>query len=551
MRTIKKIEARSHCLPDRKKVAAYARVSKESERLHHSLSSQVSYYNEFIQKNPSWEFAGVYADEGISGTSSDQRLEFQRMLADCEAGKVDIILTKSISRFARNTVDLLETVRHLRDLGIEVQFEKEHIHSLSGDGELLLSILASFAQAESESISENIKWSKKKQAEQGIMTNTAAPYGYRCVDRQLVIIPEQAEVVKMIFEDYTENGLTAYDIADKLNDAGIPGQRGNHWQMCTIRRMLFNEAYKGDLLLLKYYRPNPLVHKSVKNQGEQPMYLVENAHEAIISWEVFQKAQERLKQDGELGRYANKNVSWNEFTEKIICKGCGRYFGKATTGLKTGRVVSWSCKKPGGKCMTPTLLESELQEIFCKVTGEEEYAPEKFKEMIDHLEVGLDDVITFFFRNGHQQSCQFKRRRGSPLKARREDTTALAGKIRCSRCGGAFGYRSQQSASDAGNRLAYWRCKKCGGFSLRDDDLKRLIAKVMGTTQFEEEAFREKISGIEIFPDRELQFTFFDGRQDNRKWDPPTHKGVPWSDERRKDMSETMKQIRREKKWPQ
>ena len=149
MKTVKKIEITRPVLPTRKKVAAYARVSMESDRMMHSLSTQVSYYNELIQSNPEWEFAGVYADNFISGTSTEKRTEFQRMLADCEAGKIDIVLTKSISRFARNTVDLLETVRHLKELGIEVQFEKEHINSLSDDGELMLSLLASFAQEES------------------------------------------------------------------------------------------------------------------------------------------------------------------------------------------------------------------------------------------------------------------------------------------------------------------------------------------------------------------------------------------------------------------
>lgn len=168
MRSITKIEQKLPEIRSRKRVAAYARVSMESERMNHSLSAQISYYNSLIQKNPDWEFAGVYADNGISGTSTAKRDEFRRMVEDCEAGKIDIVLTKSIQRFARNTVDLLETVRHLKDLGIEVRFEKENIHSLSGDGELMLSILASFAQEESRSLSENIKWATRKRFEQGI-----------------------------------------------------------------------------------------------------------------------------------------------------------------------------------------------------------------------------------------------------------------------------------------------------------------------------------------------------------------------------------------------
>lgn len=167
MRKISRIEPKLPVIQARKKVAAYARVSRDTERLMHSVSAQVSYYSALIQKNPEWEYAGVYADMGISGTDTSKRGEFLRMLEDCEAGKIDIILTKSISRFARNTVDLLETVRHLKNLGIEVRFEKENIHSLSEDGELMLTLLASFAQEESRSISENVKWGVRKRFQSG------------------------------------------------------------------------------------------------------------------------------------------------------------------------------------------------------------------------------------------------------------------------------------------------------------------------------------------------------------------------------------------------
>ena len=181
MRKITRIEPTVPSIKHRKKVAAYARVSMQSERMLHSLSAQISYYSSLIQKNPDWEYVGVYADDFISGTNKVRREEFQRMLADCEKGKIDIILTKSISRFARNTVDLLETVRHLKSLGIEVRFEKENINSMSGDGELMLSILASFAQEESRSISDNVKWGIRKRMQNGMITASGhfTVYGYR------------------------------------------------------------------------------------------------------------------------------------------------------------------------------------------------------------------------------------------------------------------------------------------------------------------------------------------------------------------------------------
>ena len=187
MRKVSKIEPISPSLPPRKKVAAYARVSMETERLNHSLSAQVSYYSNLIQSNPEWEYAGVYADNAVTGTKSSSREEFQRMLEDCEAGKIDIILTKSISRFARNTVDLLEAVRHLKELGIEVRFEKEHINSLSGDGEVMLTLLASFAQEEVRSLSENVKWGTRKRFEQGIPNGRFLIYGCRWEGNHLVV----------------------------------------------------------------------------------------------------------------------------------------------------------------------------------------------------------------------------------------------------------------------------------------------------------------------------------------------------------------------------
>ena len=219
MRKISKIEPTMPAVAAKKKVAGYARISMESERMHHSLSAQISYYNALIQKKPEWEFAGVYADDGISGTGTAKRSEFLRMLADCEAGKIDIILTKSIQRFARNTVDLLETVRHLKNIGVEVRFEKENINSMSGDGELMLSILASFAQEESRSISENVKWGTRKRFEQGIPNGRFQIYGYRWEGDHLVVEPEEAKIVKMIFDDFLK-GLSAESTEKKLEEMG-------------------------------------------------------------------------------------------------------------------------------------------------------------------------------------------------------------------------------------------------------------------------------------------------------------------------------------------
>ena len=228
MRKINIIEPKVPQMPSRKMVAAYARVSMESERLQHSLSAQVSYYSSLIQQNPAWEYAGVYADDGITGTKTNDRTEFNRMIADCEAGKIDIILTKSISRFARNTVDLLNAVRHLKDLGISVQFEKEHIDSLSEDGELMLTLLASFAQEEVRSLSDNVKWGTRKRFEKGIPNGRFQIYGYRWDGDHLVVEPEEAKIVKLIYDNFL-NGLSAESTEKQLEEMGVKSYKGQHF----------------------------------------------------------------------------------------------------------------------------------------------------------------------------------------------------------------------------------------------------------------------------------------------------------------------------------
>lgn len=278
--------------PKLKRVAAYARVSMESERLTHSFSAQVSHYSKLIQRTPGWQYAGVYADEGITGTRMDIRPEFQRMIADCEAGRIDIILTKSISRFARNTVDTLNTVRRLKELGIEVRFEREGISSLSGDGELTLTLLASFAQEESRSISENCKWSIRKGYQSG-MTKKCTMYGYRLVDGELTIIENEAEVVRRIFQMYLD-GDSCYAIARKLNAEGIPSRRGTKFCANTIQYMIRQEKYSGCTLAQKYVTESHLTKKEVPNHGLLPMYLIEDTHPAIISRETFLAAQEEF-----------------------------------------------------------------------------------------------------------------------------------------------------------------------------------------------------------------------------------------------------------------
>lgn len=250
-------------LKAKKRVAAYARVSMETDRLNHSLSAQISYYSALIQKNPEWVYAGVFTDNGISGTGIKKREGFKRMIEAADNGEIDIILTKSIQRFARNTVDLLETVRHLKNLGVEVRFEKENINSMNGDGELLLSILGSFAQEESVSISNNVKWGTRKRFEKGIPNGRFRIYGYRWEGERLVVIPDEAAVVKRIFQNFLD-GKSRLETEREFAAEGITTRAGCRWVDSNIKVVLTNIHYTGCLLLQKYHAENELTHRQIK-----------------------------------------------------------------------------------------------------------------------------------------------------------------------------------------------------------------------------------------------------------------------------------------------
>lgn len=251
-------------LHEKKRVAAYARVSSLTDKTQNSLSLQISYYSSYIQNNEEWQYAGVYIDEGISGTSTDRRTGIQRLIKDCNDGKIDLILTKSVSRFARNTVDTLNLTRHLRDIGVDIYFERENIHSISQEGELLLTLLAAFAQAESQNISENIKWRVRKRFKLGIPHGHKAPYGYKWNGDGFIIIPEQGKIVKEIYKRYLD-GQSAYSIAKLLEKRGVKGQSGVPMDGSTMKNILSNTSYTGTMLLQKHFIDEN--HKRKKTKG--------------------------------------------------------------------------------------------------------------------------------------------------------------------------------------------------------------------------------------------------------------------------------------------
>lgn len=342
MRKIIKLEGTAAQLVQRKRVAAYARVSSGKDAMLHFLSAQISYYNNYIGGRGDWELVGIYADEVLTGTK-ENRPDFQRMLADCRDGKIDMVITKSLTRFARNTVTLLATVRELKLLGIDVYFEKENIHTLSSDGELMLTLLASFAQEESHSTSENQKWRIRKMFEQG-RPNTGRMLGYRLVDGTLRIVPEEAKIVKMIFNDFL-SGMGRNAIMKKLNRMGVPTMYGGPWGETVIYSILHNEKYTGDMLLQKTYRLDHISKKGAINHGELPQYYVENSHEPIIDKGTFALVQQELKRRSTI--FPTKLTSEPYlFTGILRCGGCGKLFKRkiVNAGSKYAK-PAWICPK--------------------------------------------------------------------------------------------------------------------------------------------------------------------------------------------------------------
>ena len=278
------------------RVAAYCRVSTDSDEQATSYEAQVEHYTEYIQKNPDWEFAGIYADDGISGTNTKKREEFNRMIDDCKAGNIDMIITKSISRFARNTLDCLKYIRQLKDMNIPVLFEKESINTMDAKGEVLITIMASLAKQESQSLSQNVKMGLQYRYQQGkVQINHNRFLGYtKDANGNLVIDPEQAETVKRIYREYLE-GLSMDKIAAGLERDGIlTGAGGKKWHTSTINKILRNEKYIGDALLQKTYTTDFLNKTRVKNNGLVPQYYVEGDHEAIIPKDIYLLVQEEL-----------------------------------------------------------------------------------------------------------------------------------------------------------------------------------------------------------------------------------------------------------------
>lgn len=351
----------------RRRVAGYARVSTDSEEQQTSYEAQVDYYTTYIQANPDWQFVDVYTDEGISATNTKRRDGFNRMIEDALDGKIDLIVTKSVSRFARNTVDSLTTVRKLKEKGVEVYFQKENIYTLDSKGELLITIMSSLAQEESRSISENVTWGQRKRFADGKVSMPYSSFlGYRKgKDGQPEIVPEEAEIVKRIYSSFMQ-GKTSSAIAKSLTADGVPTPSGKQkWAVSTVDSILRNEKYRGDARLQKTFTVDFLQKKMKPNEGEVPQYYVQNSHPAIIDpyeWDLVQAEIARRKELGQ--RFSSKSV----FATMILCGDCGAYYGsKVWHSTDQYRKTVWQCNgkfKGEHRCETPHISEKQLESLF-------------------------------------------------------------------------------------------------------------------------------------------------------------------------------------------
>lgn len=384
----------------KRRVAAYARVSTLADEQANSYENQVEYYTNYINARADWEFVGIYTDKGISGTNTFKRVGFNNMIKDALDGKIDLIITKAVTRFARNTVDTLETTRKLREKGVEIYFEEQNVYTFDSSGELMLTILASMGQEESRNISENVKWGKRKKYADGQVV--VAYHNFLGYDKHddpkiaLKINEEEAKIIRRIYSLYM-SGKTPQAIAKILMDDGIKSPMGkDKWRISTVLSILKNEKYKGDALVQKTYVPDFKTHKPKKNNGEMQQYYQENHHEPIIpphEWDLVQVEMERRKGLGY--KYNCTNI----FTCKLVCGECGGFYGaKVWHSNDKYRKVVFQCnhKYDGDKkrCETPVLKEDDVKRMFIDAYAELMHNKSEMMSNAKEMIASLTDTTT-------------------------------------------------------------------------------------------------------------------------------------------------------------
>ena len=460
---IRKIERSAPAMRPKLRVAAYARVSVDT--LHHSLAAQVSFYSALIQQNPEWEYAGAYADEGITGTSTAHRDEFKRLIADCNAGKIDLVLVKSISRFARDTVDCLHTVRRLKEKGIAVRFERENIDSTSEDGELLLTLLASFAQEESRSIAANIRWGVQRRFSEGIPNGHKAPYGYIWDGEMFRIVPHEGEIVKEIYRRYLAKE-SAYAIAKTLAGRGITGRQGRAIEQTTVKDILSSISYTGTMALQKNYITEG--HRRKRNKGELPMYLVEGMFEPLATKADFDKVREIRKLRAE--ETASRKPILLPFSGMVKCGCCSGGLSRRTAGKDKRWVCNTRERKGRHICDSRPIKEEELVAAVRAVMEKEDFDAAELRREVTKIVVH-GDCVEFHMANGWVKRIarKYTGERGS---------NPFINKIYCASCGS----KCERDTWTKGTKV--WACSqpctKCRLRRLSESELREAAASFFG-----------------------------------------------------------------------
>lgn len=489
------------------RVAAYVRVSEETKETQHSLQAQEEFYRRQIHEKAEWELAEIYKDNGISGTDIKRREGFVRLISDCKAGKIDLILVKSVSRFARNTLDLLRIVRYLKQLGVSVRFEEQNIDSLTEEGELMLTLIASVAQAESESISENIKWAIHKAFQNGIGNTRRRTLGYHWVDGKLTVIPEEAEAVKRIFANFLAGG-SHMKTAEELTGEGITSINGKPISVSAVGNILRNITYTGNTLLQKTFIQDPISKKKVMNTGELPQYFVQDTHEAIIDMDTFEQVQKKLARNKEIGRFPYNHTGRKyPFTMKVICGCCGRHYTRQlwNTSEIGKKRPTWVCtgKKAEKyrRCDSKNIPEAKLMEASAKVLGIPEFDEDIFFDKVESITVRGVHELLFCLKDGTEVTQNWEHtaqkaswtperkarhaanRTASPAKTK--GASCMTGRIRCELCG--MNYNKQTRKVARAGMVTFWKCRgignggSCASEQITHDHLNSILAEAKGT----------------------------------------------------------------------
>ena len=506
MKRITKIEEnRVLSVKKKTRVVAYCRVSTASDEQLISLDTQKAHYEDYIKSNAEWEFAGIFYDEGITGTKKECRDGLNSLVAACEKGLVNMIITKSISRFSRNTTDCLELVRKLISLNVTVIFEKENINTGSMESELMLSILSSLAESESVSISENSKWSVQKRFQNGTFIISYPPYGYTNVDGKMVVVPEQAVVVRQMFED-TLAGKSTHAIAKELNDRGIASKRGGKWTPGTVNAIIRNGKFTGDVIFQKTYTDSQF-NRHI-NHGMENQYLCEGHHEAIVSHEVFDAANEVMNQRGkEKGNGENTSRYQNRyaFSGKIKCGECGSVFKRRRHYKPSGEYIAWCCNRhieDNNSCSLKYITDEGIKAAFTTMMNKLVFGEQVILKPLLHSLQGFDD------KNKLLQIQDMENKLEKNMEQRQVLTSLMASGLLepalFNKENNALTVKEQRLQEEKRQLMT-----SVSGDRTKVDDLEKLIKAISSgrmLTEYEDELFLAHVAGITVLSREEIVF---------------------------------------------